>query len=102
MMAQPAGGQRTTAGGVLPMAKTSEKTNKSVAQRAAKLHEELNRANHLYYVEARPTLSDREYDRLMQELIDLEKEHPELVTADSPTQRVGGEPLSELTPVRHA
>src|SRR3954468_4074198 len=84
------------------MAKTSDKTNKSVAQRAAKLHEELNRANHLYYVEARPTLTDREYDRLMQELIDLEPAPPELVTPDSPPQRVGGEPLSELTPVRHA
>src|SRR4051794_20308329 len=87
------------------MAKTSEKTGKTdkgVAQRVAKLHEELNRANHLYYVEARPTISDREYDRLMQELIDLETAHPELVTPDSPTQRVGGEPLSSLTPVRHA
>src|SRR3954451_13894933 len=74
----------------------------SIEKRAAKLREELNRANHLYYVEARPGISDREYDRLMQELIDLERDHPELVTEDSPTQRVGGEVQSALQPVRHA
>src|SRR6476661_3754516 len=75
---------------------------KSVEQRIGKLREELNRHNYLYYIEARPQVSDREYDRLMQELIDLEAAHPELVTPDSPTQRVGGEPLSELKSVRHA
>jgi DNA ligase (NAD+) len=72
------------------------------AQRAAKLREELNRANHLYYIEARPEISDREYDKLMQELIELEREHPDLVTDDSPTQRVGGDVQTELKPVRHA
>ena len=56
-------------------------------QRVLALREELNRHNYLYYIEARPSISDRDYDRLMQELIDLEKAHPELVTADSPTQR---------------
>src|SRR3954447_19158982 len=76
--------------------------SKSVEQRILKLREELNRHNYLYYIEARPQVSDREYDRLMQELIELEAAHPELVTKDSPTQRVGGEPLTELTPVRHA
>jgi len=76
--------------------------SKSVEQRILKLREELNRHNYLYYIEARPQVSDREYDRLMQELIELEAAHPELVTTDSPTQRVGGEPLTELTPVRHA
>src|SRR4051812_46605303 len=74
----------------------------SIEQRAEKLREQLNRANHLYYVEARPEISDREYDKLMQELIDLETAHPELVTADSPTQRVGGDVQTELKPVRHA
>ena len=71
-------------------------------QRIQALREELNRHNYLYYVEARPSISDREYDRLMQELIDLEKAHPELVTADSPTQRVGEDVQTELKPVRHA
>src|SRR5215218_6968775 len=74
----------------------------SIEKRAAQLREELDRANHLYYVEARPSISDREYDRLMQELIDLEAAHPELVTPDSPTQRVGGDVQTELKPVRHA
>jgi DNA ligase (NAD+) len=72
------------------------------AQRAAKLREELNRANYLYYIEARPEISDREYDKLMQELIELEREHPEVITEDSPTQRVGGDVQTELKPVRHA
>jgi DNA ligase (NAD+) len=71
-------------------------------KRAAELREILNRANHLYYIEARPELSDREYDRLMQELVDLETAHPQLRTADSPTQRVGGDVQTELKPVRHA
>src|SRR5687768_11604970 len=74
----------------------------SIEKRAAKLREELNRANHLYYVEARPAISDREYDKLMQELNDLEATHPELVTPDSPSQRVGGEVQTALKPVRHA
>jgi DNA ligase (NAD+) len=58
--------------------------------------------DHLYYVEARPEISDREYDRLYAELKDLEAEHPELVTADSPTQRVGGEPIEGFRTVRHS
>jgi DNA ligase (NAD+) len=71
-------------------------------QRAAELRDALNRANHLYYIEARPEISDREYDRLMQELVDLETAHPGLRTPDSPTQRVGGDLQTELKPVRHA
>jgi DNA ligase (NAD+) len=74
----------------------------SVQKRAEQLRKELDRADHLYYVEARPSLSDREYDQLMAELVAIETAHPELRTADSPTQRVGGEVQSELTPVRHA
>ena len=74
----------------------------SVHKRAAQLREELNHANHLYYVEARPTLSDRQYDALMAELVELETAHPELKTEDSPTQRVGGDVQSELQPVTHA
>src|SRR5689334_11461943 len=75
---------------------------KSVQQRVEHLRRELERHNHLYHVEARPEITDREYDRLMQELIDLEREHPELVTEDSPTQRVGGDVQTELKPVKHA
>src|SRR5687768_11014648 len=74
----------------------------SVEQRIQKLRAELHHHNHLYYIEARPEVSDREYDRLMQELIDLEKGHPEFASPHSPTQRVGGEVQTELKPVRHA
>jgi DNA ligase (NAD+) len=71
------------------------------ADRAAELRDQLDRANHLYYVEARPELSDREFDTLLAELTRIEKDHPDLVTPDSPTQRVGGAPIAGFTPVRH-
>src|SRR3954471_19649121 len=71
-------------------------------KRIAELRQQLNHHNHLYHVEARPQISDREYDRLMQELIDLERANPELITPDSPSQRVGGDVQTELKPVRHA
>src|SRR5688500_8987523 len=74
----------------------------SVEQRIAKLRDEINHHNYLYYIEARPKISDREFDKLLQELIDLEKHHPELITPDSPTQRVGGEPIDGFKQVRHA
>lgn len=66
------------------------------------LRKEINRHNRLYYVDAAPEISDREYDRLYRELQDLEKQFPDLITPDSPTQRVGGKPLKEFAPVRHA
>lgn len=65
------------------------------------LRAEIREHDRRYYVEAAPTISDLEYDRLMQRLQALEFEHPELITPDSPTQRVGGEPVDELTSVRH-
>jgi len=74
----------------------------SVEKRIEQLRRELDRHNYLYFVENRPAISDKEFDRLMQELVDLEKAHPELDSADSPTKRVGGEIQSELKPVRHA
>ena len=74
----------------------------SPAQRIKQLRDEINRHNHLYYIDARPEISDREFDRLLQELIELERANPELITADSPTQRVGGDVQTELKPVRHA
>lgn len=65
------------------------------------LRRELERHNRLYYVEDAPEISDYEYDMLMQRLKALEAEHPELITIDSPTQKVGGEALSKFEPVRH-
>ena len=74
----------------------------TIEQRIGKLREELHRHNHLYYVEATPLISDLEYDKLMHELIDLETEHPELVTPDSPSQRIGGQPIEGFKTVEHA
>ncbi|MGE3808696.1 MAG: NAD-dependent DNA ligase LigA [Gemmataceae bacterium] len=73
----------------------------NVAQRAEQLREELERHNYLYYVEARPTISDRDFDRLMDELKKIEDEHPELRRADSPTQRPGGKPIDAFQSVTH-
>ncbi len=70
-------------------------------QEIAKLRDEINRHDRLYYVEARPEISDREYDALFEKLKTLESEHPDLITPDSPTQRVGGEPLSKFANVAH-
>src|SRR3954454_8156890 len=77
-------------------------THQDVKGEIAGLRAEINRHNRLYYVDAAPTISDREYDRLIERLQTLEAEHPELITPDSPTQRVGGEPLAEFKTVRHA
>ena len=65
------------------------------------LRDQINHHNYLYYVLDEPSLPDAEYDRLMRELQALESDHPELVTSDSPTQRVGGAPLSGFTEVQH-
>jgi DNA ligase (NAD+) len=69
--------------------------------RHAELAEEIRRHDHAYYVLAQPSVSDRDYDRLYHELLDLEKQFPELATADSPSQRVGGTPLKQFKPVKH-
>lgn len=69
--------------------------------RVNKLREEINYHNYLYYVLDSPEVSDAEYDRLMRELAGLEKLFPELITADSPTQRVGALPLKEFKSVSH-
>ncbi len=74
----------------------------SVAARAAALREQIERANHSYYVLDAPALPDAEYDRLFRELQQLETDHPELARPDSPTQRVGGAPRKDLPEVRHA
>src|SRR5665213_771067 len=67
----------------------------------AQLVAEIRHHDNLYYTEARPTISDQEYDRLYRALADLETEFPGLATADSPTQRVGGEPVKAFRPVQH-
>ncbi|MGB8369989.1 MAG: NAD-dependent DNA ligase LigA [Limisphaerales bacterium] len=69
--------------------------------RHARLVEEIRKHDRAYYVDARPVISDQEYDRVYHELLDLEKEFPELVTPDSPSQRVGGEPLEKFQQVQH-
>lgn len=71
------------------------------AQRIAALRQELDAHNYRYYVLDEPSVPDAEYDRLFRELQALEAEHPELVTPDSPTQRVGGEALGAFGEVRH-
>lgn len=74
----------------------------NIRGRIEDLRELVRYHNRRYYVEDAPEISDAEYDALYKELEALEDEHPELVTLDSPTQRVGGEPLEEFEQVRHA
>jgi len=66
-----------------------------------KLRSELERHNRLYYVDARPEITDREYDAMMAKLITLEKAHPEFMTPDSPSVKVGGEPIAGFSQVTH-
>ena len=73
----------------------------AAAARAAALRAELHLHAHRYYVLDEPTIPDAEYDKLFRELQELEAAHPELLTPDSPTQRVGGKPLDQFASVRH-
>jgi DNA ligase (NAD+) len=73
----------------------------SPKERAADLRRQIEYHNHLYYVEAKPEISDREYDRLVEELQKIEAAHPDLATPDSPTRRVGGAPIEGFVTVRH-
>ena len=77
-------------------------TKPEAAHRIDELREELRRHEHLYYVLDAPEISDAEYDALMNELKKLEAAHPELITPDSPTQRVGGKPAAGFKKVRHS
>jgi len=72
-----------------------------IQQRSAKLQQLLQKAGYAYYVLDAPLMSDAEYDQLYRELQDLETQHPELITPDSPTQRVGDRPAAQFTSVRH-
>jgi DNA ligase (NAD+) len=77
------------------------KNHNKLLERAAKLREEIRLHEHRYYVFDRPSISDAEFDRLMNELKQFEAEHPEIVTPDSPTQRVGGTPRKGFETRRH-
>ena len=72
-----------------------------VADRAKALRSQIEEHNHAYYVLDAPTISDPVFDQLYRELEALEAAHPDLVTPDSPTQRVGGKPVGSFAPVRH-
>ena len=73
----------------------------TIQQRIEELKEQLNRWSHEYYVEDKPTATDAQYDKAYHELVALEEAHPEFVTPDSPTQRVGGEVLDQFQKVTH-
>jgi DNA ligase (NAD+) len=78
-------------------------TDKAQArEQIEELRAEIERHNRLYYIDAAPEITDREYDALLRELEDLEKQHPELASTSSPTQRVGGAPLESFQNVRHS
>ena len=79
----------------------SKNASSRVSERAVELRAQLHEASHRYHVLDEPTIADAEYDALMRELEALEAAHPELVTPDSPTQRVGAHPSSEFAEVRH-
>ncbi len=76
--------------------------SEETVKRVDALRVKINRHNHLYYVLAKPDIGDREYDALYRELEELEEKHPELKSADSPTTRVGGAPLTEFQNITYA
>jgi DNA ligase (NAD+) len=80
---------------------TQRKTHDPAAARATDLRARIDEANYRYHVLDEPEIPDVEYDKLMRELVELETEHPGLVTSDSPTQRVGAAPSGAFAPVRH-
>lgn len=74
---------------------------KQIEKRIEELRQEIRKHDYRYYVEDEPIITDREYDHLFQELTDLEKKHPDLITSDSPTQRVGGKVLNKFNQIGH-
>src|SRR5579864_2206652 len=76
--------------------------SKDVSRQVEDLREKLRHHEYLYYVLDAPEISDAQYDGMMRELDALEKAHPELITPDSPTQRVGGKPREGFVKVRHS
>jgi DNA ligase (NAD+) len=79
-----------------------QKMDEKVKKKIQELREKINYHNYLYYGLDSPEISDAEYDRFFDELVELEKKYPELITPDSPTQRVGAPPLTEFTTVKHS
>jgi DNA ligase (NAD+) len=77
------------------------KSDSDIVSHIRSLREKINYHNHRYYVLDDPELSDAAFDRLFRELEDLEKQHPEFLSSDSPTQRVGAAPLKTFETVRH-
>src|SRR5438045_3248453 len=75
---------------------------RDVLQQIEHLRDELRRHEHLYYVQDKPEITDAEYDAMMRQLQALEAEEPDLVTPDSPTQRVGGKPREGFVKVAHS
>ena len=91
----------------LPMFEFSDDSNSNLkrtelSNRVAELHQALHQHAHSYYVLDAPSIPDAEYDKLFAELQSIETAYPELRTADSPTQRVGGKPMAQFATVRHA
>src|SRR5215467_15101178 len=84
-----------------PKGDESDDDLSELAARADELRRQIDRASYEYHVLDQPTISDKEYDRLYRQLVDLEEAHPTLRTPDSPTQRVGAEPLSQLAKHTH-
>src|SRR5436190_17133292 len=74
---------------------------KSIQAEIERLRDEINRHNYLYYIEARPEISDLEFDRLLKRLSELEDKHPEFDSPDSPTHKVGGAPVAGFATVTH-
>ncbi len=97
-------GQRASSGseGGRKKKATFVKSKQQARKDIERLRDEIRRHEYLYYVEAQPVISDYEYDQLVKKLEKLEAEHPELVSPESPTQRVGGTPLEQFTSVRHS
>jgi DNA ligase (NAD+) len=75
--------------------------NRDVGRRVQELRDAIRRHDYLYYVTAAPEISDRQYDRLVEELRKLESQYPELITPDSPTQRIGDQPVGNLRQINH-
>lgn len=85
----------------LPFGSANPSPDPATAAKVAALRQEILDHNRRYYEEAAASVTDQEYDALLRDLTDLEREHPELATPDSPTRRVGGRPLDEFAHVRH-
>ena len=83
----------------IPSRSVQAETN--VESRLVELRRQISHHDRLYYDQAKPEITDREYDALYRELVDLERAHPEVITPESPTQKVGGRPMGSFVQVQH-